>query len=47
VLRLLQRRPGDLRLAGEVEWKQNAVLRGVRKLPLDFPAGVGVVGVGA
>ena len=40
VLRLLLRRPGDLRLAGEVEWKQNAVLRGVRKLPLDLPAGV-------
>jgi cytochrome P450 len=39
VLRLLLRRPGDLRLAGEAEWKENAVLRGVRRLPLDFPAG--------
>jgi cytochrome P450 len=39
VLRLLLRRPGDFRLAGDVEWKENAVLRGVRRLPLDFTAG--------
>src|SRR3984885_3498929 len=36
VLRLLLRRPDDLRLAGEPVWKENTVLRGLRSLPGTF-----------
>jgi cytochrome P450 len=36
VLRLLLRRPDDLRLVGEPAWKENAVLRGLRSLPVTF-----------
>ena len=36
VLRLLLQRPDDLRLAGELAWKENTVLRGLRYLPVTF-----------
>ena len=36
VLRQLLERPGELRLAGEPAWKENTVLRGLRRLPVAF-----------